>query len=61
MYARLLWRGRRLHVPTEDTRQLGADAIIGSDGRLRRVWLPSSPDARPAIEAIIDGVRQADR
>ncbi len=61
MYARLLRSGRRLHMPTEDTRQLGADAIIGRDGRLRRVWLPSSPDARPTIEAIIDAVHHADR
>jgi peroxiredoxin len=60
MYARLLLRGRRLHVPTEDTRQLGADAIIGRDGRLRRVWLPESPDARPPIETIIDAVRDSE-
>lgn len=59
MYARLLLRGRRLHVPTEDTRQLGADAIVGRDGRLHRVWLPESPDARPPIETIIDAVRDA--
>ncbi len=60
MYARLLRRGRRLHIPTEDTRQLGADAIIGRDGRLRRVWLPPSPDARPSIEAIINAVHQSE-
>jgi hypothetical protein len=57
MYGRLLLRGRRLHVPTEDTRQLGADAIIGRDGRLHRIWLPESPDARPPIESIIDAMR----
>lgn len=33
MYARLVRRGRRLHAPTEDTRQLGADAVIDRDGR----------------------------
>jgi hypothetical protein len=60
MYGRLLLRGRRLHAPTEDTRQLGADAIVGSDGRLRRVWLPESPDARPPITAMIDAVRTLD-
>jgi hypothetical protein len=59
MYGRLLLRGRRLHVPTEGTRQLGADAVVGRDGRLYRVWLPESPDARPPIETIIDAVRDA--
>lgn len=61
MYARLLRRGRRLRTPTEDTRQLGADAIIGPDGRLRRLWLPSSPDTRPAIETIIAAVSNSER
>jgi hypothetical protein len=60
MYGRLLLRGRRLHAPTEDTRQLGADAIVGRDGRLRRVWLPESPDARPPITAMIDAVHTLD-
>jgi hypothetical protein len=60
MYARLLMRGRRLRAPTEDTRQLGADAIVGRDGRLRRVWLPERPDARPSIETIIAGLRTVD-
>ncbi len=61
MYARLLLKGRRLRAPTEDTRQLGADAIIGRDGRLGRVWLPPSPDARPSIEAIVDAVYESER
>jgi hypothetical protein len=60
MYGRLLLRGRRLHAPTEDTRQLGADAVVGRDGRLHRVWLPESPDARPPIAAMIDAVRALD-
>lgn len=61
MYARLLRRGRRLRRTTDDTRQLGADAVIGRDGRLRRVWLPPSPDARPTIESIIEAVAETDR
>lgn len=60
MYTRLLRRGRRLSAPTEDTLQLGADAIVGRDGRLGRVWLPPSPDARPTIEAIIHAVHQSE-
>ncbi len=59
-YVQLLRRGRRLRRPVEDTRQLGADAIIDRDGRLRRIWLPPSPDTRPPISelaAVIDELR----
>ena len=58
MYARLLRRGRRLHTPTEDTRQLGADAVIDRDGRLHRLWLPPGPDTRPHIDEIIVAVHE---
>lgn len=57
MYARLLRRGRRIRPTSEDTRQLGADAVIDRDGRLAKVWLPASPDARPAMSEIIEVVR----
>lgn len=60
-YARLLRRGRRLHAPTEDTRQLGADAVIDRDGRLCRLWLPPGPDARPPVDEIVDAVRKLDQ
>ena len=50
MYARLLVRGMRLRVPIEDTRQLGADAVVDRAGRVVRVWLPDGPDHRPTID-----------
>ena len=53
MYARLLRRGRRLTRPTEDVHQLGADAVVGRDGVLRYLSLPSTPDARPPISELI--------
>lgn len=53
MYARLLRSGRRLRRPTEDIYQLGADAVVGRDGRLRYVSLPASPDARPAVTELL--------
>jgi peroxiredoxin len=53
MYVRLLRSGRRLQRATEDIRQLGADAVIGRDGRLRYVSLPPSPDARPPVTELI--------
>jgi len=58
MYARLLRRGRRLHTLTEDTRQLGADAVIDRDSRLHRLWLPPGPDARPHVDEIIAVVHE---
>ena len=56
LYARLLRRGHRITTSTEDTRQLGADAVISPDGRLVRVWLPSGPDQRPDLEEIVTTV-----
>ena len=53
MYARLLRRGRHLSKPTEDIHQLGADAVVGRDGRLRFLLLPSTPDARPPVSDLI--------
>lgn len=53
MYARLLRNGRRLTRPTEDINQLGADAVIGRDGRLLYLSLPSTPDARPPVSELI--------
>ena len=53
LYARLLRAGRRLARPTEDIHQLGADAVIGRNGRLRYLALPTSPDQRPPITDLI--------
>lgn len=57
MYPRLIVRGRRLHRPSEDTRQLGADLLIDADGRLQRLWLPAGPDRRPSVDELIAAVR----
>jgi hypothetical protein len=53
MYARLVRSGRRLRRSTEDIYQLGADAVIGRDGRLRYLSLPASPDARPPVDDLL--------
>ena len=58
MYAGLLLRGRRLRRPTEDIHQLGADAVIGRDGLLRYLSLPSTPDARPPVADLIAALDQ---
>lgn len=53
MYARLLRSGRHLQRATEDIHQLGADAVVGRDGRLRYLSLPSTPDARPPVADLV--------
>lgn len=60
MYGRLLRNGRKLSRPDSDTRQLGADAIVDRQGRLARLWLPPSPDARPPLDDVIAAVRRLD-
>lgn len=52
-YARLVRHGRRLRLPTEDIRQLGADAVVGRGGRLRFLSLPATPDDRPPVDDLI--------
>lgn len=61
LYARLIRRGRRLAAPTEDTRQLGADAVVGPDGRLVRIWRPAGPDLRPGIDELASAIRSLHR
>jgi hypothetical protein len=58
MYVDLIRTGRKLRPPRDDTRQLGADAVVGPDGRLEALWLPASPDARPSITEIADTIRR---
>jgi peroxiredoxin len=56
-YARLLRRGRRLHRPTQDTRQLGGDFVVDRDGRLSFVYRSERPDDRPAVDTLVAAVR----
>jgi hypothetical protein len=55
-YGTALARGHRLARPVEDTRQLGADAIM-IDGIVRQLWRPRSPDDRPAAAEVIAATR----
>ncbi|MEM9561458.1 MAG: AhpC/TSA family protein [Actinomycetota bacterium] len=61
LYGRLLRQGRRPARPTEDTRQLGGDVVIGPDGRLAAAFRPRSPDARPTIDELVAAVSAAGR
>ncbi len=58
-YAGLLRKGRRLGRPTEDTRQLGGDVVIGPGGELAAIFRPRSPDERPTVDELIDAVTAA--
>jgi hypothetical protein len=49
----LLRYGRRLWAPQDDTRQLGADILADSNGVIRRIRLPDSPDTRPPVHELI--------
>ena len=55
-YAAALARGQRLARPTEDTRQLGADAVM-VHGVVRRLWQPRTPDDRPQAAGVIAAAR----
>jgi hypothetical protein len=51
-YAAAVARGRRLTRPVEDTRQLGADAIM-AHGIVRQLWRPRTPNDRPPASDVI--------
>ena len=55
-YWSLLRKGRRLRRPTEDVYQLGGDAVVGRDGRLRYLAVASRPDARPPVSELIEAL-----
>jgi peroxiredoxin len=46
-YIELMRAGMKLRRPTDDTRQLGGDFVVGPDGTLRFVYRPVAPDDRP--------------
>ncbi|MGH9088090.1 MAG: AhpC/TSA family protein [Acidimicrobiales bacterium] len=52
LYARAIAAGHHLSRADEDTRQLGADAIV-VDGTVTTLWRPQSPDDRPTATAVL--------
>ena len=57
-YAAALLHGRRIRRPVEDTRQLGADAIVVR-GRALRVFRPHSPDSHASIDTLLEALAAA--
>ena len=59
-YARAALRGHKLSRPVEDSRQLGADAIV-VDGLVVRLWRPRSPDDRTSAATVAATARDLAR
>ncbi len=55
-YAAAAARRHRLARPAEDTRQLGADAIM-IDSTVRLLWRPRTPSDRPPVGQVIAAAR----
>ncbi len=52
-YAGLVARGRRPERPEQDTRQLGGDAVLDAEGRVRWIYRSEGPEDRPAVDAVV--------
>jgi hypothetical protein len=55
-YAAAAAHGNLPARPAEDTRQLGADAIM-VDSAVRTLWLPRTPNDRPAAAEVVAAAR----
>lgn len=58
-YARLIRRGRRVRLPTEDTLQLGGDVVIRPGGAVERIFRSADPADRPSVDDLLAAVRRA--
>jgi hypothetical protein len=56
-YAELLLHGRRLERPDDDTLQLGGDALVDAEGRIRWIYRSRGPEDRPSLLEIVTAVR----
>ena len=57
IYARLLWKGRRLQKATGDTQQLGGDIVVDPAGIVRLHWIGSGPADRPSVDELLSVVQ----
>ncbi len=56
-YLKLLARGRRLRQAGSDVTQLGGDVLVDPEGVVRLHYIGSGPADRPAVERLLDVVR----
>lgn len=52
-YLKLIARGRRLHRPGSDYRQVGGDVLVDPLGIVRFHYVSESPHDRPQVESIL--------
>ena len=52
-YLVLIFRGRRLHRPGSDWRQLGGDVLIDPSGIVRLQFVSSTPHDRPSTAELL--------
>lgn len=52
-YWHLLRAGKKLQHTHEDIRQLGADVIVGADGRIIKIFRPATPAGRPSVDDLL--------
>ncbi|HVF13079.1 MAG TPA: AhpC/TSA family protein [Acidimicrobiales bacterium] len=57
IYSAARGRGEEMHIPVEDARQLGGDALTVA-GVARVVFRPDSPDDRPDMEDLLHAARE---
>ena len=57
-YAKLLARGQKLKAPAGDVHQLGGDVLIDPQGIVRLHHIGNGPADRPAVERLLEVVRQ---
>jgi len=57
VYATAVRQRAPVHVPVEDIRQLGGDALA-VDGQVRVLWSPASPDDRVDVSTIIEAAHR---
>ena len=60
IYLKLLVRGRRLQRSSADVYQLGGDVLIDPDSIVRLHHVGKGPADRPAVDSLLEVVRQRD-
>jgi hypothetical protein len=56
-FLKLLCRGRRFHLPTDDVYQMGGDVLIDESGVVRLHYVSRYPLDRPPADALLSVVR----
>jgi alkyl hydroperoxide reductase subunit AhpC len=58
VYLKLIARGNRVRLPTDDTRQLGGDVVIDSQGVVRLDAVANGPAGRASVDTLLAAMSQ---